>query len=88
MTKTPDQLLREGMRMKEILADDLLVEARALMERRYYEEFKRADSSEERVRAWAKANLLDDFWNLLHDITSRGEHEVAEAKRALKSKEQ
>jgi hypothetical protein len=74
--------------MAEILADECMVEVRAMLERRYFEEFKQADSSEKRVTAWAKAHLLDDFWNQLHVVKDRGEHEAHELARALKPKKE
>jgi hypothetical protein len=79
--------IRDAARVDLFLRDDAIVMAFALMERRYYEEFKQADSSESRVRAWAKANVLDDFQAQLRIVVTNGEAAVfglqADAKRKM-----
>lgn len=75
---TTDQRALDGNRMREFLRDDTVNEALSRLERKYYEEFKHADSSEKRVTAWAKANALHDLTQQLLGVIDDGELAVAE----------
>lgn len=76
-----------GQRVKQLLDDDAVGGpngALSRMERQYYEEFKKSSTSEERVRAWAKANVLDDFVKEMHVIMQTGQ--AASIERAAREK--
>ena len=81
---TPEQAIQHAAKVEQFLKDDAISGAFARLERRYYEAFKQADSSEKRVTAWAKANVLDDFLTELRIIISTGERFVLEAAQAAK----
>lgn len=59
--RSPEQMLADARRIDEFLKDEAIDAAFRRMERSYYEEFIAASSSEARVQAWAKANVLKDF---------------------------
>jgi len=61
--KSKEQLIADGMRLDNFLHDEVIEGIMTKLERRYYEEFKKSKTSEERVRAWAKASVLDDLEN-------------------------
>jgi hypothetical protein len=74
--------IQAAMRVSNFLKDEAVANALALLERKYYEEFKKSESSEARVRAWAKANVLDDFKDQLQIVIDTGEVAVLELARA------
>lgn len=76
---TPDQIIRDAERIKAFVEDDAVSGAMSRLERRYYEQFKSADSSEQRVKAWACATVLDHFLLELRVTISAGEAEVLNA---------
>jgi hypothetical protein len=73
--------IQAAMRVSNFLKDEAVSAAIGRLERRYFEEFKKAESSEARVRAWSKANLLDDFLNEMQIVIDTGELAVLEAAR-------
>lgn len=81
---TREDAIQAAARVDSFLKDDAITGALSRMERRYYEEFKAADSSEKRVTAWAKAHHLDDFLTELRIVISTGEHEVLAAANAAR----
>ena len=82
------QAIQNAMRVQNFLKDDAVSAAIGRLERKYFEEFKKAESSEARVRAWSKATLLDDFLNELQIVIDTGELAVLElARPAPKPKE-
>lgn len=84
--KSPEEIVRDAERVSQFLKDEAIADAMSRMERRFYEEFIASKTSEERVRSWAKANVLRDFEQELRVIISAGETEVLKAaKDAQKS---
>jgi hypothetical protein len=80
-----ETLVRDANRVREFLADDAISASLGRMERRYYEEFVGATSSEERIRAQAKAVVLRDFLSEMAVTLDRGEVAVlAAAKKHTK----
>ena len=73
MSKSPEQLIADASRLTAFLADEAIEAALSRMERRFYEDFINADSSEKRVTTWAKATVLRDFERELRSITDAGE---------------
>jgi hypothetical protein len=76
MTKSAEQIIRDADRISEFLKDEVIAGALSRMERRIYEEFQAADSSEKRVTTWAKSVVLRDFETELRSIIDAGEREV------------
>lgn len=76
-----EQAIHAAARVDQFLKDDAISGALSRMERRYFEEFKHADSSEKRVTAWAKAKVLDDFLAELRIVIDTGERAVLEIAR-------
>lgn len=74
--------IQAARRIDAFLKDDVIAKALSDMERRYYEEFIAAESSEQRVRAWAKAKMLRDFETQLKIVSDAGETETLQAARA------
>lgn len=74
--------IQAAMRVQAFIKDDAIAAAMGRLERKYYEEFKQSKSSEDRVRSWAKASVLDDFLNELQIVIDTGEREVLEAAKA------
>jgi hypothetical protein len=70
---TADETLSRARRLDEFLRDEIVSSALSRMERQYYEEFKRAKGSDDRVIAYAKAHVLDQFLNELRTVASAGE---------------
>ena len=62
-----------GARIKALLEEDGVKKALALLERRYYEDFKRAQSNDARLSAQAKALVLGDFGEQLMATVARGQ---------------
>lgn len=77
--KTADEIIRDATRVKEFLADPIIEGAMSRMERRFYEAFIAADSSEKRVTAWAQATVLRTFETELNAVIGAGEVEVINA---------
>lgn len=76
---SPETKVRAAERIKEFLADDAVAACLGRLERKYYEQFIAADSSEARVKAWAAANVLRDFHSQLQSVVTDGanaEHEI------------
>lgn len=67
-------------RVDAFLKDEAIATALGRLERRYYEEFKQADSAETRIRAWAKASVLDGFLLELQIVKDSGELETLKEK--------
>lgn len=87
--RSPEQIVRDGQRISEFLKDPAIEAAMSRMERRIYEEFLDADSSEKRVTTWAKATVLREFERELRSIVGAAEMEVLkEAHEAAKAKRQ
>lgn len=79
-----DRRVREGHRITEFLNDDVVGACLGKLERKYYEQFVAADSSEARVRAWACAVVLRDFHQHLQSVVTDGQlaaHEIVEIAR-------
>lgn len=74
--RSPEQVIADAARIDAFMKDEAVGGALSRMERRFYEEFIGADSSEARVKAWAKANVLRDLERELKIIVDAGEHEV------------
>lgn len=75
-----DALSAEGRieaerRIESFLNDEYVGGALTRMERQYYEEFLAADTSELRVRAWAKARVLKDLEREMKAISDAGKGE-------------
>lgn len=73
---TPEKAIQDAMRVENFLKDEAIGGALSRMERRYFEEFKAAQTADERNRAWAKAHNLDDFLKELRIVISTGELEA------------
>jgi hypothetical protein len=67
-----EEIKRHAQVIEQFLADPIVDGAISRLERRYYEEFKKSTTAEERVRSWAKANVWDDFVRELKQITDAG----------------
>lgn len=76
-----ERVLHEAARIKGFLTDEIVAKHLGLLERKYYEEFLRADTSEKRVRAWAQATVLREFTQELQAVVGAGEHEQAAGKK-------
>lgn len=79
MSLTSEQVVQRASRLKQLLDDPIIADALSRMERRFYEEFIAADSSEKRVTAWAKANVLKEFEREMNSVFDAGETEVLRA---------
>jgi hypothetical protein len=79
MTKSAEQIIADANRITAFLKDPVIAEAMSRFERRTYEELIGADSSEKRVVAHVKANVLRDFETELRSILDAGESEVLKA---------
>jgi hypothetical protein len=73
MEKSKEELLSDGMRIENFKNDPIVSGAIGKLERKYYEEFKSSKTSEDRVRSWAKAQVLDDFLNELNVVVGAGQ---------------
>ena len=82
--KSPERIVQEAARIDQFLRDDVVGGALQRMERRYYEEFLAADSSEARVKAWAKANVLRDLEGQMKSLVDAGEFEILQMAKAAK----
>ena len=76
--------VRDAERLKEFLKDGAVERCLGLLERKYYEHFLAADSSEKRVVAWAQANVLRDFHKHLAGVLTDGENAEHEILRIAK----
>jgi hypothetical protein len=82
------QAIADAAIVKQFLANEVIDAALKRVAATIYQEFRDADSSEERVTAWARAKALEDVLNELHAVKSAGEREATESeKRARKPKE-
>ena len=70
--QTQEEILRQAETMNRFLADPIIAGAIARLERKFYEDFKAAKNSDERVTTWAKANLWDDFVKELRSVSDAG----------------
>lgn len=75
---TREKAVQDAMRVQNFLKDDVIGAVLARMERRYYEEFLKADSSEKRVTAWAKATTLRNLEHEMQITLDEGERAVLE----------
>lgn len=80
--KTPDEIIADANRISQFLADPVIANALTRFERRTYEELLSADSSEKRVIAHVKANVLRDFETELQACLGAAEMEVLKTKPA------
>ena len=83
MEKSAATRIAEAAHMQGFMKDEIIVEVFARLERKYWEEFKACKTSEDRVRAWAKANLLDDIKNEMRVTVDAGERDVWEAAKKV-----
>lgn len=82
------QAIHDAAEVSRFMKSDVGKGALARIAAKYYEEFRRADSSEKRVTAWAKANALEDFLTEIQTVQDSGERETLIAARsALKPKD-
>lgn len=84
---TPSERINAKQTIETFLKDDVIAGVLAKMERKYYEEFKQAMTSEERVRAWSKANLLDDFVHGMAAVVESGKAALLEMAAEQKNAE-
>lgn len=82
---TPEQTVQRASRLQQLLDDPIIAEVLSKLERRFYEEFKASTSSEERVRAWAKASVLAAWDVELKSVLDAGQVEVLTAAKAAKA---
>jgi len=73
---TPEGILAAAQRIENFLNDDVIADVMQRLERKFYEEFIGADTSELRVRAWAKATVLREWEREMRAIISNGEKEL------------
>lgn len=86
---TPEQRIMAAQRIDQFFKDDVIAAVMGKMERGIYEELLTAQSSEDRVRVWAKGVTLRNFKKEMQIVIDRGEEDVlaiakAEAKRQQK----
>lgn len=81
---TLEERIAHAKRLQQFLADPLVATALTALERRYYEEYLSADSSEKRVTAWAKGNVLRDLNGALKAVLDDGEMAKDEKNRKEK----
>lgn len=86
---TPEQRIEAARRIDLFFKDDVIAAVMGKMERAIYEELLVANSSEDRVRVWAKSVTLRNFKKEMQIVLDRGEEDVialakAEAKRQQK----
>ncbi len=72
MARSEEQQLYDKERIEAFLKDESVVLVLDSMEALYYLEFKQAVTSDDRVRAWAKAHYLDDFKAGLRTVVNNG----------------
>lgn len=82
---TAEQIVRRAGRLAEFVSDEIVVNALATLKYENYQAFLKADSSEDRVRAWAKGAALEEFADELTRIRDAGEVEMEKANRAAKA---
>ena len=83
--RSTQQIIDDARRLDEFLKDEAIQAVFSRMERRYYEEFVAAiDSSEKRVMACAKANVLRDFERECRSMKDAGDFALASIKKELK----
>lgn len=61
MESTKEERIAQAERIKQFVEDAVVNDIISKLERKYYEEFKKARSADERVTTWAKAVVLEDF---------------------------
>ncbi len=88
MTDQKEKAIRDGQRVKQFLADEVIDGAFKSVASDIYAEFRQADSSEKRVTAWAKSNALEAILTELNAIASRGEYEAKELEKAERRKKE
>lgn len=62
-----------GAAVKAFLEHEAIKDALKGLERRYYEEFKKAGSNDDRAQAQARARVLDDFCEQVVATVARGQ---------------
>lgn len=81
---SPEERLRRASRIQEFLNDEIIDHVFRRLERKYYEEFKKSKSAEERARTQGKANVLDDLLLEMKIVLDDGEMVVQQiAKQAV-----
>lgn len=81
---TPEKAIQDAMRVQNFMKDDAIVAALAMMKWRNYDEFENAKSSEDRMRAQAKAVVLREFADALQVVIDAGELEALKIAEAVK----
>jgi len=84
MSKSAEAIIADARRIDQFLDDPAIKEALSRMERRYYEEFLAADSSEKRAATQGKARVLKDLERELKSIIGAGEQAMLDAAKAAK----
>lgn len=77
----PDAIIRRAAKIDAFLKDEDIDAAWKQVATRYYEEFRRAESSEQRMQAWARAKALEDILTELRVAIDSGERAVLDAAR-------
>lgn len=73
---SPSETIARAARVQGFLADDAITAALGKLERKYYEDFKKADTDASRLRAQSRAVVLADFLNEMQIILDAGERET------------
>jgi len=81
-----EEAIRRGNRIKEFLEDPIIRHALEELKEDNYVAFTNADSSDKRVTAWAKAQVLQDFAVALAATVDAGKRGAAELENAEKRK--
>lgn len=84
MTHSPDQRRNRSARLTAFLNDEIIAGVLSRLERKYYEEFIVADSSEKRAATQGKVRVLRDLEREFQVVLDDGELamlEIAEAEK-------
>jgi glycerol-3-phosphate O-acyltransferase len=86
---TPEQRLHAGRFINDLFKNEIFLAIEARMERAVYEEFLKAQTSEDRVRSWAKGVVIRNLRTEMQIVLDRGDEVAlelanAEAKRQKK----
>lgn len=84
----PEKRQQDGHRLEQFLKDEVIAAALSRMERRFYEEFVASTTSEERVRSWAKANVLREWERELKAALDDGQIATKELEKAQSPKKE
>lgn len=69
-------------RIETFLADEAVLELLTMLDQKYIGEMKTAKTNEDRWRAQARSNAMDEFINALKIGQDRGEKDAIEKQRA------